>query len=209
GMKGDIGHWVVLAGVPTAEEPELPSFEADLNLSRDLPHGPLFLQLSAADARGRIGPRTSIELEASALSKDAALSVQLRWDNAADLDLHVLEPSGQLIWARNIHSLRAPGSASDAELAQAGVLDIDANAGCSAIDRSVEHVLWRADFPSGRYRVRVATASLCGESSAHWSIAAHKHGEPIASASGISVPSDTRFGAGADAGVLALTFELP
>lgn len=209
GMKGDRGHWVVLASVPTAEEPELPSFDADIQLSRDLPLGPLTLQLSAADASGRVGPRTNIELEASDLDENAALVVSLRWDNAADLDLHVLEPSGQLIWARNINSLRAPGSASDAELARSGVLDLDANAGCAAMDRSEERVLWRYDFPSGHYRVRVATAALCGQSSAHWSIDVRKHGQPLASASGISLPSDTRFGAGATAGALALTFELP
>lgn len=209
GMQGDLGHWVVLAGVPSAEEPELPSFDADLSLSRDLPRGPFTLQLSAADARGRIGPRAHIELTASDLSEDAALVVRLRWDNAADLDLHVLEPSGQLIWTRNINSLRAPGSASDAELTQSGVLDLDANAGCAALDRAEERVLWREAFPSGHYSVRVATAALCGESAAHWSIDVRKQGQPLASSSGISLPSDTRFGAGANAGVLALTFDLP
>jgi len=209
GMKGDRGHWVVLAGVPTAEEPELPSFEANLSLSRDLPEGPLTLQLCAADALGRIGARTSIELAASNFSEDQALVVRLRWDNTADLDLHVFDPSGQLIWARNINSLRAPASASDAELAQEGVLDIDANAGCAALDRSEERVLWREAFPAGRYRARVATASLCGEKAARWSIDVHKQGERLTSASGISLPSDTRFGAGANAGILALTFEVP
>jgi hypothetical protein len=209
GLAGDRGHWLVLAGVPTAEEPELPSFDAQLSLSRALPPGPLTLQLSAADARGRIGPRTSIALEATDPAAQAALAVRLRWDNAADLDLHVVDPDGTVIWARNINSLRDPESAPDSSASQAGILDIDSNADCATEDHSEERVLWRTGYPAGQYRVRVATASLCGETSAHWSVEVHASGRVLASASGLSVPSDTRFGAGAGAGILALTFDAP
>jgi hypothetical protein len=209
----DAGYWILTAGIPTAEEPDLPSFNALLGLARDFPRGRFTLLLSATDRAGRFGARTSLALSAVSPSVDGELVVTLSWDDDADLDLHVIDPDGTEIWSRNINSWEppAPGAAtSDAGAWQAGgLLDFDSNAGCAIDGRDLEHVSWQAQPPSGTYRVLVATASLCGEMSAHWALDVTLHGRSIANARGLSVETATRKGAGAGTGTAALSFVVP
>lgn len=78
------------------------------------------------------------------------VQVTLRWDNAADLDLHVIDPGQEEI------SYSAPFSASG------GRLDVDANASCSG-DPAVENVFWpTGGAPTGVYQVSVAYYGPCG-----------------------------------------------
>ncbi|MFI5308581.1 MAG: hypothetical protein ACHQ53_14575 [Polyangiales bacterium] len=212
GRQHDAGFWIVTVGVPRVEEPGLPSFQALLGLARDFPSGRFTLLLSATDQAGRYGPRTSLALSAASPSADAELVVALRWDDDADLDLHVIDPSGTEIWSRNINSWQppAPGAAADAGDWQAGgLLDFDSNAQCVIDGRDEEHVSWQQAPPHGEYQVRVATASLCGQTSAHWSVDVSLRGRSIAGARGISLDTDTQFGAGAGAGARALSFAVP
>jgi hypothetical protein len=212
GRDRDKGYWIVTTDVPTVDEPNVPSFRGLLELARDFPAGPFQLQLSAVNRAGKFGPRTTLDLEASATPTDATLVVALSWDNTADLDLHVIDPAGIPVWARNINSYEPPppGASADAGAWQSGgILDVDSNANCSADGRDREHVAWRQPPPSGRYTVRVATAALCGHAAAHWSVTVTLDGTQLASAAGVSVSTDTRAGSGAQSGVRALTFVVP
>ena len=66
------------------------------------------------------------------------MQVTLTWDNDADLDLHVVEPSGEEIWYEHTES------------ATGGFLDVDDVDG-----EGPENVFWFVGAPSGRYVVRV------------------------------------------------------
>ena len=86
------------------------------------------------------------------------VQVTLRWDNAADLDLHVTEPNGTVIAWFN------PGPTPSG-----GLLDFDDNRGCGT-PGAVEHVYWpHGTAPlAGRYTASVATENPCGVQSPAW-----------------------------------------
>jgi hypothetical protein len=70
------------------------------------------------------------------------LDVTLAWNGHADLDLHVVCPSGEISY-----SVRS---------ACGGALDHDANSDSAHLDdRPVEHATWASDAPPGRYQVVV------------------------------------------------------
>lgn len=69
----------------------------------------------------------------------------LRWDGANDLDLHVVEPSGERLYFAHLRT------------AAGGILEVDANAGCgSQMNHPVENIYWpRGSSPDGSYQVIV------------------------------------------------------
>ncbi|MFT3925642.1 MAG: hypothetical protein QM778_24085 [Myxococcales bacterium] len=214
GLRGETGHWVVVAGVPTLEEPDLPSYEANLSFSRDVEVGEtLELELAAVDTQGRVGPLERVTLQAVAAEDEVQLVVRLRWDSDVDLDLHVITPENREIWAGDINSYKAPGPGMPAQDPSAwqsgGVLDFDSNAGCVIDGRREENVSWTSAPVAGEYTVRVASASLCEEASSHYEVQAWLNGRSLERASGIALPSDTREGAGRGAGSLAFRFRVP
>jgi hypothetical protein len=82
------------------------------------------------------------------------VQVTLRWDNAADLDLHVVDPAGEEIWY---------GSSSSTS---GGTLDVDANGDCSN-DPPVENVFWpTGGAPDGLYQVEVVYYGACDTAAA-------------------------------------------
>lgn len=77
------------------------------------------------------------------------VQITLRWDTAADLDLHVTDPAGEEVW------YLSPASASG------GQLDVDANGTCSN-DPPVENIFWpTGGAPGGEYGVSVVYYGSC------------------------------------------------
>jgi hypothetical protein len=212
GLRGDRGYWIVVAGPPGLDAPDLPTFQAALSFAPSLPLGPLALIARAADAAGRFGVPAGLPLvSAPPPSPSGALVVSLRWDTEADLDLHVVIPGGVEVWARNINSYRAPppGTAVDAGAWQeGGILDFDSNAGCIIDGRRQENVVWRSPPPSGAYVVRVDAAALCGAPAARWTVEVARDGTVLATSQGVSLPSDVRFTKGPGSGLQALAFDV-
>jgi len=212
GLRGDSGYWIVVAGPPALDAPDLPTFAATLSFSPELPLGDLVLIVRAVDAQGRFGAPASVPLASAPASPPmGSLVVSLGWDTESDLDLHVVTPDGVEIWARNINSYKAPlpGTPVDASAWQSGgILDFDSNAGCVIDGRRQENVVWQAAPPVGTYLVRVDTASLCGTPAARWSVRAIVAGAEIAASQGTSLPGDARFSKGPGGGIQALTFDV-
>lgn len=79
------------------------------------------------------------------------VEIGLHWSNYNDLDLHVIDPSGEEIY------YASPVSASGGEL------DVDANAGCSGnqTQDAWEHVVWVQDPSAGEYKVQVKFFDQC------------------------------------------------
>jgi hypothetical protein len=209
-LSDDEGYWIVPAGVPDFSAPGLPTFHASASFATTLSPGPYALQVRAVDANGAFGAPTTQTLTALAAppsiaaprTTDAALVVSLAWDTEADLDLHVVDPSGSEIYHGAPRTTSADGGVG-------GVLDFDSNAGCLLDGRRQEDVTWAATPPAGHYQVLVDTASLCGQAIAHWTARAALRGAPVGSASGVSLDSDTWGPHDRGAGLLALQFDVP
>lgn len=76
----------------------------------------------------------------------------LRWSSTADLDLAVIDPSGEVI------SYSSPASSSG------GQLDVDSNGNCSsAVTNPVENIFWpEGQSPDGVYQIIVTYYGECG-----------------------------------------------
>jgi len=80
------------------------------------------------------------------------VQVNITWDSKADIDLHVLDPSGaEIYWAGRTSS-------------SGGQLDLDSNAGCGSDGPRAENIFWANGLvaPHGDYIVRVDNWSSCG-----------------------------------------------
>lgn len=213
GLDGDRGYWLLLAGVPDTETPTLPSLETKLAFARSIPTGSATLLGRAIDGAGRFGAAASaaLTIEGQPLPT-GRLVVQLVWDRAVDLDLHVADPAGAEVWANQPSAYVAPPPPATPDpnaIAAAGYLDRDSNRGCVLDGKNREHVVYPTTAPSGHYLVRVDTPSLCGQSVANWSVGAYVDGVLVAAAHGASVDADTIGPHERGAGRLALEFELP
>lgn len=205
-LAGDRGFWTVAAGSPFPETPESPSFNAPLSFASEVPLGERLLFTWAVAERERFGPPIATALRfVSAPGADGALVVSLGWDAASDLDLLVTTPSGVEIDKDNTSS--STGTPRPGE--SVGRLDFDSNADCTIDGRNRENIAWAESPPSGRYAVRVATASLCGEAVARYRVEVRLFGERLAAAEGTSTRAATRLPDGHGAGVLALEFDVP
>lgn len=212
GLEGDVGYWILPAGLPSVTEPDYPTFETVLDFSDDVPEGTQAILLAAVDEEGSIGEAHRIEFEVLATPPmEAALAVTLTWEDDADLDLHVVDPNGIEIWKGNINSYVAPlpGQSPTGTPDEGGVLDFDAGADCVADGRRTETISWKTAAPRGRYRVYVDTTSLCDEPISYWSVEATAGDETIASASGVSTFELEQLPHGSGSGMLALEFERP
>lgn len=227
GVEGYDGAWLIPAGPPDLDTPNLASASADIALADAFPPGPFTLLLAGVDERG-VGETTSMlamaELEPPT---EGLLVVVLEWPGAADLDLHVVDPNGGEAWSDKPNTYEPPGPGEPPvdpnTYLIGGRLDRDANHSCRRDGRPREQVIWtielRADGmtpifamdvppPPGTYTVRVDARSMCGDASAPWHAAAYRDGQLITAARGVALPDDVLQPHGAGAGVLAFRFEL-
>jgi hypothetical protein len=212
-LDGDVGYWIVPAGAPDVQSPLNPTFKATASFSRLLTPGAHSLSVHAVDGAGRPGVVTQQPVDAIATGgSSGVLIVTLTWDTESDLDLHVVDPAGIEIYKGNINSYAPPGPGQPVDPTaweRGGMLDFDSNAACVIDGLRAEHVTWKSAPPAGHYVVRVDTFSLCAAPDAYWTVAVALAGEPLARASGVSLPSDTRFAHDRGAGVVAAEFDVP
>ncbi|MCW5837734.1 MAG: hypothetical protein KIS78_35400 [Labilithrix sp.] len=214
GLSSDVGYWVLPAGIPLASAPSSPTFDAVLGLSGSARPGRYDVVLRAVDATGRFGPATTRPLEVVPAARPAGrFVISLSWQNEADLDLHVVLPSGLEIFKRNrTEYQRPPPSAGPVDPnapTDGGFLDRDSNAMCVQDGARAENVVWTEPPPPGRYVVRVDTFSLCGAPSAPWRVEAVLDGTRIGAAEGTSTEIDARFEHNRGGGVLVLELDVP
>ena len=214
GLAGDAGYWIVPASIPLASAPDAPTFEVVFGLAADILPGRYDVVLRAVDASGRFGPPMLRPLDVGPqLRPQGRLVIALSWDNQADLDLHVVLPSGIELFKRNRTEYQRPppsaGPVPPNAPTDGGFLDRDSNAMCVPDGQRAEHAVWTEAPPAGRYVVRVDTFSLCGAPSAHWRVEALLDGRRLAEARGTSTEIDARFEHNRGAGLLALELDVP
>lgn len=213
GFAADAGYWIVPAGSPDLNENNLLEFNATASLSPALPPGPRDLEFAAVDANGHFGAPTPQSLLVKDVTVQGLLIVTLKWDTESDLDLHVMEPDGTEVWARNINDFVPPGPGEPPpdpnQVNGGGILDFDSNSQCLIDGRRQEDVTYKMRVPSGHYLVRVEAYSLCSAAFANWTVDAISMGNPIVHASGEMTDADVRLPHGAGAGTTALQFDIP
>lgn len=204
GLVGDRGFWIVPSGLADVASPGYPTFGARMAFAPTLPDGARTLVVRAVDADGRFGDAETRELRVTRAAPVAgAFVVSLRWDTPADLDLHVVDPTGNEVWKGDLTS-----AAPDAGVT-GGALDFDSHAGCVPDGLRRETVTWSGRPPPGRYVVRVDTFSLCGGTHANWQVDVFVDGARRASAQGVSDEVDASFAHGRGAGLVALELDVP
>jgi hypothetical protein len=230
GVQGEPGTWIVPTQPPDIENPDAATLAATIGLSLDAPQGELTLQVAATDSAGNIGEPAELSYMAlAAPAPTGDLVITLLWNSTADLDLHVIDGSGNEVWSGKPSTFTAPPAGSTPldptterdDILASGWLDEDANANCTYDGAPAEHVIWtpRVDpitnvtiqpvIPAGTYTVRVDTRSLCRDPDAYWYVEADSEGSDIAAARGIATPDDTLAPHGAGAGITAMTFDMP
>ncbi len=212
-LENDPGYWIIIPGAKDPTANLQLAFSASLSFSPALEPGKYLLEGRAVDEQGNFGPPSTADLNTAAAPIDnATLLISLAWDRQADLDLHVVQPDGIEIWAKNqnSHEPPKPGDPPDPTgYVNGGILDFDSNANCVIDGRRQENVYWTVPPPSGHYLVRVDTFSLCGEPQAVFTVAATLDGQSLGMAQGIGRDADTIVPHVIGAGLLVLQFDVP
>lgn len=214
-LAGDLGYWVVPAKIPLSAAPTSPTFDVVFGLSRAVSLGRHDVIVRAVDGEGRFGAPVTRPLDVGAARTTPAgrFVISLSWSNEADLDLHVVLPSGLEIFKRNRTEYQRPppsaGPVPPNAPTDGGVLDRDSNAQCVDDGAHAEDVVWTEPPPRGHYTIRVDTFNLCGTPSSYWRVEAILDGVRLGASQGTSTDADLRFDHDRGAGVLALEVDVP
>ena len=107
------------------------------------------LLFAVADSSGPVGPFASLTTTPIQVGT-GDVQVTLSWDADSDVDLHVVDPSGEEIYYG--HKRAASG----------GQLDLDSNAACDLDHKRNENITWAVGrAPRGQYTVRVDYWDSC------------------------------------------------
>jgi hypothetical protein len=210
GLRGDVGYWILPAGLPNVAMPDDPSFAATAAFSSSIAAGAYSLVVQAVDTNGTFGAPSieTLTVQTGASIPAGDLVITLTWDTESDMDLHVVDAMGVEIYHDNM-SDQPPPFAPQPEAGSYGHLDWDSNANCVIDGKREEDIIWPNPPPAGSYIVRVDAASLCGQVIAHWTVQVRLYGQLTAEAQGIALDADTRGPHGAGAGVTALQPDIP
>lgn len=101
------------------------------------------------------------------------VQVSISWDAATDVDLHVVEPSGEEVYYGHPQS------------ATGGELDLDSNAGCQIDNKDNENITWpTGQAPHGTYIVRVDYYDACAVAQTHYVVTVQAKGSEAKTFSG-------------------------
>lgn len=170
------------------------SVNAIITWSQDVPS----LQFETASGTGGApqGPYALSPIRAIRVGT-GDVQVSVSFDSLTDVDLHVIDPSGEEIYY------------ASRESASGGKLDLDANAACT-IDSPVinnENITWpTGTAPSGEYIVRLDYWSACGKGSTNYIVTVHRVGYPVQVFTGTFTGAGDGGGAGSGIEITRFTF---
>jgi hypothetical protein len=164
-----------------------------VTVAQNLPGQNFVLYFALVDASGKQGPLKAQTVQALDVGT-GAVQISVSWNVDSDVDLHVVDPSGEEIYFGN------PSSASG------GTLDLDSNPDCDIDGKRNENITWQDSAPAGTYIVRVALYNSCGVTPSDYVVTVQVAGQPTRTYTG-SLPGDGDAG-GEGAGVEVISFEV-
>ena len=214
------GYWVKPLGETDSAYPGELGFSVSLELAPDLPLGPQRLLFSVIDRAGKAGRQQALAVcvtsrfdralnACDATQRPPAASISLLWSSAADLDLIVRAPDGEIIDASH------PSSAGDR--AQRALLFADRGTSCGAGSSQREDLVWLEDAPPGRYDVFVNLFDACDAPATHFHVDTFAREQRDDETYGVRAIADPEHGVlladqangGREDGLLILSVELP
>jgi hypothetical protein len=172
------GYWLQPVGFPDPTAGGDLTFDMIADFAASVPTGLQALRFVAIDAAGAAGPQTDVALCIDGVIPDnfnacnpkiapPAAVISLAWDSAADLDLQVVTPAGQVVDPKH-PGAPAAGAEGGAAAAPAAVFTTDAGANCSAAGARRESLVWQKPPAPGTYLLRVNLFAACGAAAAHF-----------------------------------------
>jgi len=135
------GYWLLRLPTPVTSAVVISNF-AQLSTGTSFTIG-----YSVANAAGAVG--ATVSASRSVVTSTGGVQVSVAWNTPTDVDLHVVEPSGnEVYWGATTSST-------------GGQLDQDSNPACALDNRNVENIRWNNTAPNGTYIVRVDLWSTC------------------------------------------------
>jgi hypothetical protein len=156
------GYWTVPVGTPDPQTMGDLTWEADCDFAWDLKPGMYYLDFAAVNEAGAFGPVNNLPLLVQSAVPEGKVVISLQWDSAADLDLHLVTPSGNELDPKHPVTEPPDGGAGDMPPPNVGVLDRDSNASCTQDGFREEDVVFAGAPSPGTYLVRVDMFSACG-----------------------------------------------
>jgi hypothetical protein len=135
-------------------------------ISTEMPKTVFTLQM-AGGGTSNIGPYQSSDLGVIFVGT-GEIQTNVTWDTKADIDLHLMDPSGKEIYYASRNSTTG------------GQLDLDSNAACASDGPRAENIYW-ADgvvVPHGEYVLRVDNWDSCGAPLTHFTVTVNLRGMP-------------------------------
>lgn len=159
------GFWVAPVGAPDQDTKGELTWKVICNFAHDLPTGPQRLLFAAANRDGQFGATRALDVTSMPFLPQGHVVASLTWGNDADLDLHLISPSGKELDPKHISTTELDPDTMK-PLPGAGTLDRDSLANCVPDGRRNENVVWAADAAeppeAGTYTVYVHSFNSCG-----------------------------------------------
>ena len=189
---------VLVPGVTDYWELTLPSSTTSAQLlvvfAQDIPKNVFDMRLGGSIA-GAYGAQQRNTLNVIDVGT-GDVQINVTWDSKADLDLHVVDPSGQEIYWANRTSTTG------------GQLDLDSNAACASDGPRAENIFWPSGLvaPHGDYYVRVDQWSNCSATQTDYVVTVHAKGLPPQVFSGVFTGAGDAGNAGAGRQIMTLHY---
>jgi hypothetical protein len=131
-----------------------------------------------ADEEGLVGDPAPVDVAVTQVGT-GDVQVNVQWNTASDVDLHVVDPTGEEIYYGSRTSQTG------------GTLDLDSNPNCVIDHVNAENVTWQTGTaPHGHYIVRVDYYAACDQAATDYVVTVNVHGQPLAFSGHFVGPGD-------------------
>jgi hypothetical protein len=159
-VPGNTDHWELALGAPVTSVTVL------LVIAVEMPKTVFRLDIAGGGA-SNTGPYLSTDLGVIFVGT-GEIQTNVTWDTRADVDLHLIDPSGKEIYYASRSSPTG------------GELDLDSNAACGTDGPRAENIYWGDGIivPRGEYILRVDYWSSCGATATNYTVTINLRGMP-------------------------------
>jgi len=188
GIPGINDHWELTLAAPVTSVTVL------IVISTEMPQTSFNLRLGGGSASS-VGPYQSTDLSVIFVGT-GEIQTNVTWDSPADVDLHLIDPSGKEIYYASRTSTTG------------GQLDLDSNAACGTDGPRAENIFWPDGIvvPHGEYILRVDYWSSCNAVKTNYTVTVNLRGLPPKIYTGSFTGTGTGGAAGAGKTVAIFTY---